>query len=89
MLCIKKFKIILLVFIIIAGTLFFTSCSVKDRTDMSKYNSYTYIASKSSKKFHTRDCFLGKRISLEDAAFFNSRSEAISAGYKPDTVCEP
>jgi hypothetical protein len=74
---------------IIAGTVFFTSCSVKDRTDMSKYSNYLYIASKASKKFHTRDCFLGKRIALDDAVFFNTRSEAIDAGYKPDPICAP
>lgn len=86
----KHLKIVMTIFIIIFITFNLVGCNVKDKTDMSKYASYKYIGSQSSKKFHTRDCFLGKRISLDDAVFFNDRDSAINAGYSPDTfACHP
>lgn len=84
-----KHKGVLTIFFILFLVLSFTACNVIQKTDMSKYADYKYIASKSSKKFHTRSCFLGKRIALEDAVFFDNRSDAIAAGYKPDDVCNP
>jgi hypothetical protein len=90
MLKLKRSKVFFIAGLLLILSIYFVGCSVMDKTDMSKYSSYKYIGSKSSKKFHTRQCFLGKRISLDDAAFFNSRSEAINAGYKPDSfACHP
>jgi hypothetical protein len=86
----KNYRILFVVALLLMTTVYFVGCNVKDRTDMTKYSNYKFIASKSSKIFHTRTCFLGKRIALDDAAFFNSRDEAIDAGYKPDTfACHP
>jgi methylphosphotriester-DNA--protein-cysteine methyltransferase len=88
----KKNRVKILIMVALTLTMLFslTACNVKDRTDMSKYSKYAYIGSVNSKIFHTRECFLGKRIALEDAAFFNTRDAAVRAGYKPDTKgCTP
>jgi hypothetical protein len=85
----SKYRSFIIMLFVLFFSLSFTACNVIQKTDMSKYADYKYIASKSSKKFHTRSCYLGKRIALEDAAFFDSRMDAIDAGYAPDEVCNP
>lgn len=49
----------------------------------------TYIASSESDKFHNQRCASAKNINSENAIYFNSRDEAINAGYKPCGRCKP
>jgi hypothetical protein len=86
---VRVFQIIMIVVLTSAWITWVSGCSVISKTDMAKYSKYKYIASKNSGKFHTRSCFLGKRIYLEDAVFFNSESNAKRAGYKPCSICQP
>lgn len=83
------FTILLLLFIILAGIVFFAGCQPYKKFNNKQYVNLPYIASKSSKKFHDRDCFLGKRIDPADAVYFSYREDAINAGYKPCIICRP
>ena len=51
--------------------------------------STTYIASAQGDKFHKPRCRAAKKINSENAIYFNSRDEAINAGYKPCGRCKP
>lgn len=48
-----------------------------------------YVASKRSNKFHRPDCEWGQKIAPYNLIKFNSRDEAIKAGYEPCRVCRP
>ncbi|WP_258359433.1 thermonuclease family protein [Moorella sulfitireducens] len=48
-----------------------------------------YIGNSSSKKFHYPDCQWAKEISPKNRVEFNSREEAIKAGYQPCKECRP
>lgn len=48
-----------------------------------------YIGNSKSKKFHYPDCRWAKEISPKNRVEFNSREEAINAGYQPCKVCRP
>jgi uncharacterized protein YceK len=83
------FQIVMIIVLTSTWITWMSGCSVISKTDMSKYSKYKYIGSKSSGKFHTRSCFLGKRITLSDAVFFNSASNAKRAKYKACSICQP
>jgi micrococcal nuclease len=46
-----------------------------------------YIGTTNSYKFHTRNCTWGKKITENNAAYFNTQDEAIAAGFVPCKVC--
>jgi hypothetical protein len=48
-----------------------------------------YLASRFSTRFHYSGCPRGGRISLKNRAVFNTREEALKAGYLPDSLCRP
>ena len=48
-----------------------------------------YVASRLSTKFHHPGCPRGDRISLKNIMVFNTREEALKAGYFPDSLCRP
>jgi phage FluMu protein Com len=48
-----------------------------------------YVAYKNSDKFHYRECRWAMRISPRNMIVFETRDQAIKAGYKPCAVCEP
>lgn len=49
----------------------------------------TYWASSNSGKFHYPSCEWGQKISGKNKVVFNSREQAINAGYAPCQVCSP
>jgi micrococcal nuclease len=48
-----------------------------------------YIGTTNSYKFHVRSCTWGKKITENNAVYFNTRDEAIAAGFVPCKVCTP
>lgn len=50
---------------------------------------YTYIGSKNSDKYHKKNCRWVEKIEEENAVYFNSKEEAVQAGYKPCGTCKP
>ena len=48
-----------------------------------------YIGTVNSYKFHDRNCEWGKKILEKNAVYFNTRDEAIAAGFVPCKVCRP
>ena len=48
-----------------------------------------YVGNSSSGKFHYTDCRWGKRIRADHRVYFETRDEAIEAGYTPCQVCQP
>ena len=48
-----------------------------------------YVGNSNSMKFHYADCRLGKKIRADHRVDFNSREEAIDAGYIPCQICNP
>ncbi|SFE00872.1 micrococcal nuclease [Thermoanaerobacter thermohydrosulfuricus] len=48
-----------------------------------------YIGNRNSKIFHRPDCQWAKKIAPQNKVIFESREEAIKAGYRPCKVCRP
>ncbi len=48
-----------------------------------------FIGNNSSLKFHYSNCRVGKKIKADHQVNFNSREEAINAGYTPCKICNP
>ncbi|HHW57748.1 MAG TPA: nuclease [Clostridia bacterium] len=48
-----------------------------------------YIGNRNSKIFHYPDCQWAKKIAPQNKVIFESREEAIKAGYRPCKVCRP
>ena len=48
-----------------------------------------FVASKSSKIFHSADCPHTKRISEERTVYFRTREQAINSGRRPCKTCRP
>lgn len=48
-----------------------------------------YLASRFSTRFHYPGCPRVVRISLKNRLLFNTREEALEAGYLPDSLCQP
>jgi micrococcal nuclease len=48
-----------------------------------------YVGTTRSMKFHTTDCAWGQKITPNNAAYFQTRDEAIAAGFIPCKVCNP
>lgn len=57
--------------------------------DSSKEVSPSFIGNKNSKKFHFPDCQWADKIATKNRIYFESRDEAIKAGYEPCKVCMP
>lgn len=49
----------------------------------------TYVASANSNVFHRPGCRYVNQIKEKNKIYFNSRDEAINAGYHPCEVCNP
>ncbi|MBR1396361.1 MAG: hypothetical protein IJ563_02360 [Selenomonadaceae bacterium] len=49
----------------------------------------TYVGNASSHKFHYPSCRWAKKINSNNRVTFDSRQEAVSAGYVPCKVCKP
>jgi phosphatidylserine/phosphatidylglycerophosphate/cardiolipin synthase-like enzyme len=52
-------------------------------------NSQTYVASKKSSVFHAAGCRFADRISPQNLQHFATRDDAIAAGKRPCSVCNP
>ncbi|MHC4211855.1 MAG: Ada metal-binding domain-containing protein [Planctomycetota bacterium] len=50
---------------------------------------YSYVASRSSKVFHSSDCRIVARIALKNIRGYKSRQEAVEAGKRPCKRCKP
>lgn len=48
-----------------------------------------YVGNMSSRKFHYDNCRAASKIKTGNRTTFDSRDEAISAGYKPCGICRP
>lgn len=48
-----------------------------------------YLAQRSAKLFHGRDCSWARRIAESERVYFKRVAEAREAGYSPCPVCEP
>ena len=68
-----------------------TAYSVEYPTETygAKAVSDTYVGNKNSKKFHYPSCDGAKSMNEENKVTFNSRDEAIDAGYEPCGKCDP
>lgn len=49
----------------------------------------TYVGNSNSRKFHFANCSTLKKMNLKNRVSFNSRDEAIKAGYVPCKRCKP
>lgn len=58
-------------------------------TDNDSGGNVTFIASSNSNKFHDPSCTAVSRIKDANKITFNSRQEAIDAGYEPCGICNP
>lgn len=52
-------------------------------------NAADYVGNSSSGKFHYTDCRWGKKIRADHRVYFETRDEAVEAGYIPCQVCQP
>lgn len=48
-----------------------------------------YIGNANSGKFHYADCRTVRKMNPANKVFFNTRDEAVNAGYVPCKVCAP
>lgn len=48
-----------------------------------------YVGNANSKKFHYTDCSAAQKMNPSNRVEFNSRDEAINAGYIPCKKCSP
>lgn len=48
-----------------------------------------YVGNSKSKKFHQADCSFVGRMKSSNLVYFNTRDEAIGAGYIPCKRCNP
>lgn len=58
-----------------------------DRTETNK--DYKYMGNRNSKKFHKVTCDSAARTKESNRVYFNTREEAIAAGYVPCKNCNP
>lgn len=63
-------------------SLFFFSCDVNDAPDY-------YVASSQSDVFHKPDCSYVKNISAANKITFDTRQQALNAGYRACSKCKP
>lgn len=50
---------------------------------------YSYVGNTNSGQFHYASCTWAQRIAEHHRVYFESRDEAINAGYVPCKVCKP
>ena len=48
-----------------------------------------YVGNVNSKKFHYTDCSFAQKMKASNRVEFNSRDEAVNAGYIPCKKCQP
>ena len=48
-----------------------------------------YVGNANSKKFHYADCSFAQKMKASNRVEFNSRDEAVNAGYIPCKKCQP
>ena len=49
----------------------------------------SYVGNVNSMKFHYADCYFVNKMNPENKAYFDTRDEAIAAGYVPCKRCNP
>ncbi len=50
---------------------------------------FAYVGNISSRKFHYEACRAAKKIKTGNRTTFETRDEAVGAGYKPCGICRP
>lgn len=79
----KRLPILLLIMTLVAS---FAIISVdNDQIAMAA----AYVGAITTGKFHYTSCQWANRIRSENRVYFNSRQEAVNAGYIPCKVCRP
>lgn len=63
--------------------------SSSSTSDTSSDSGTTYVGSVNSNKFHDPSCSAAHRIKDSNLRTFNSRQEALDAGYEPCAKCNP
>ena len=48
-----------------------------------------FVGSSKNKVFHKKDCKIAKRILRKNRIYFENKSDALSSGYKPCSICNP
>ena len=61
----------------------------KHETDKEQKALKVYIGNKQSKIFHNPECSSARSISDENKVSFDSREEALNAGFRPCKRCKP
>ena len=49
----------------------------------------SYVGNSNSRKFHYADCHFVGKMNPNNRVYFNSRDEAVNAGYVPCKRCNP
>ncbi len=79
----KRLPIILLAVILVASAIFFTLGH--DNPVLAS----TYIGNAHTYKFHYAHCRYVRQMNEDNKVYFESRDEAVDAGYVPCKVCRP
>ena len=49
----------------------------------------SYVGNSNSRKFHYANCTHARKMNQKNRVYFNSRDEAVNAGYVPCKRCNP
>jgi len=49
----------------------------------------SYVGNSNSRKFHYADCSYARKMNQKNSVYFNSREEAVKAGYVACKRCKP
>ncbi len=49
----------------------------------------SYVGNSTSRKFHYADCASARKMNQKNRVYFNSRDEAVKAGYVACKKCKP
>lgn len=66
-----------------------TSIIQQPNTNAVSSTEENYIGNKKTRKFHTPNCKWAKRTNSQNKISFQSRNEAVKAGFSPCQVCNP
>lgn len=50
---------------------------------------FAYVGNMTSRKYHYETCRAAKKINAGNRTSFETRDEAVSAGYRPCGICRP
>ncbi|AVX31511.1 micrococcal nuclease [Carboxydocella thermautotrophica] len=62
---------------------------VVNKVSSAAVNTKTYLGNSNTRKFHFPSCQWAQKISPAHRVWFNSREQAVKAGYAPCKVCKP